>query len=62
MNKHYKQCKGCLSLIQETCMQQYEIYKTCPCQKCLIKGICIKACDEYSDIDHEAYIKKSVSL
>jgi hypothetical protein len=59
--KAYKQCQGCRSLREKSCDYQKYMYKDCPCSNCLIKGVCITACDIYekkwaSQIDkYEAY-------
>jgi len=45
-------CKGCLNEIKDICLLRPNYIDEqgnkieCPCQTCLIKGICIKECDE----------------
>ncbi len=42
-------CKGCLNC-DDICICRFEMYDAslCPCQICLIKGICIEICEEYN--------------
>jgi len=49
---NHKECEGCLDR-EECALEPYFIDHhdnkiECPCSTCLIKGICIKACDEFN--------------
>lgn len=50
MMKKTKLCKGCKSLLEcffnQTSLPGFDA-ENCPCQKCLIKGVCNTYCEEY---------------
>ncbi len=58
MNDHQYEgmCAGCRS--DRICgVQQYNqlLIPSCPCRKCLIKGICISTCPDYKAIAHPIF-------
>jgi hypothetical protein len=60
--KQYKQCQGCLSLIEKLCDQQEYIYTNCPCSKCLIKSVCDEACFKFAELDLQSYLRSENGL
>jgi len=54
--KYVWMCKGCRSN-GICCFQQYKphVIEVCPCRECLIKGICIKACEPYQHKAHPLF-------
>lgn len=58
MDNKYEDCKGCITLSQEGhCFSQFIPYisetKHCPCLTCLVKVICIGACEEFNEYSRE---------
>jgi hypothetical protein len=51
-------CKGCLNSIDLIC--SYDMYDSslCPCQVCLVKGMCRNACNEYNQFRIEQFKKE----
>lgn len=48
--KKYKECLGCYSYSESqkhNCLHIEEMYKVCPCKKCLIKPVCNSVCPDY---------------
>lgn len=46
-------CIGCRSLESNCVMKQIftgELLEFCPCSNCLIKGMCIRACDKFTKL------------
>ena len=55
-HKYKKMCKGCLS--DRICgIQQYSanLVSSCPCRKCLVKGVCFATCQPYKEISHPIF-------
>ena len=49
-----KICKGCRSFRQQCAfISTGKIFyiKKCPCPNCLVKAMCVVACDEYAELD-----------
>ena len=42
-----KGCKGCISSVKPQYIDKNDKLIVCPCQTCLIKGICHMSCQEY---------------
>ena len=60
-NNYEGMCKGCRS--NKICgIQNYDRLRvpTCPCRKCIVKGICIVTCDEYKSIAHSIFNKDDI--
>lgn len=49
------ECKGCC--IQNVCKYTIES-KTCPCIMCIVKMVCVKACQERSNFRIRVSIKR----
>jgi len=61
---NYKECNGCKSNETECVLKPYYINNQgdkleCPCSTCLIKGICIKACNEFNTYIDNTYNKRN---
>lgn len=42
------ECKGCKARYEE-CLLSDNIPDDCPCQRCLVKVMCMGICDEFTD-------------
>lgn len=45
-------CKGCRSYEEGVCVSQdnkLRLHSECPCQICLVKGICVTSCEDYDN-------------
>jgi len=53
----YKECQGCNTYekLESGCNAISELYKYCPCQKCLIKIVCDTGCDIYGKYRSKAF-------
>ena len=50
----YTGCKGCLNdVVHMACSRDMYDSSLCPCQICLIKGICRDICEEYNQFRKE---------
>jgi hypothetical protein len=53
-SKRDLQCKGCLTyesnLYNCDCMLLYKYEVQCPCATCLIKAVCVIACDSFINL------------
>lgn len=49
----HNECKGCLSLYEETCSHGFDLNtpdkKTCPCVNCIVKIMCEEPCQKFID-------------
>jgi len=60
-------CKGCRSetnycKVFPIHMDKNGIVKKCPCEECLVKGICIRSCEEYLEYIDSYYHEDVISI
>ena len=56
MKKQHQDCKGCKIKEEGTCDLSSSLKeRKCPCQICLVKGICMNYCKEFNQYANDYY-------